>query len=100
MNRAIKEEDLTQVVAIYTTQYGTLFTSEVDGYKETDPDYVRVTEPMKVTFTPLDDEIVLKGRIDAIDNQIEETRAELTRKISDLTDQKQRLLAITHEVQA
>ena len=97
MNRAIKDEDLTQSVAIYALKYGTLVISEVDDYSEMNADKVRLTERLEVTFTPLEDEEVLAAQVQFIDNEIEKTRAELTRKIEDLKDQKQRLLAITHE---
>jgi len=97
MNRAIKDEDLTQSVAIYATKYGGLTVNEADGWMEKSGDYVRLTEPVEITFVALPDETVLACRVRAIDGQIQKTRAELTRKIDDLKDQKQRLLAITHE---
>ena len=97
MNRAIKEEDLTMTVCLYVTKYNSATISKSEGWMSEESDYVCVSEPLEVTFTPLDDEVVLKARVDCIDNQIEKTRAELTRKVTDLQDQKQRLLAITHE---
>jgi hypothetical protein len=96
MNRAIKDEDLTKTVALYSGKYHTAI-FEVEGWIEEHKEYVRVTEPVEVTFTPLPDEVVLEGRVKAIDNEITKTRAELTQRINDLTDQKNRLLAITHE---
>jgi len=97
MNRAIKDEDLTQSIALYVSKYNNISVSSVDCWIEADADYVRATEPLTVTFTALPDETVLAGRVASIDAQIETTRAELTRKIEDLKDQKQRLMAITHE---
>ena len=99
MNRAITDEDLTVTVALYLSKYGTHTVNKFDCWIDEDSDYVRVSEPMEITLTPLDDETVLKARVDSIDNQIETVRAELTRKVNDLTDQKQRLLAITHETE-
>ena len=50
-----------------------------------------------VVFTALPDEVVLKARVAAIDAEITRTRAQLTAKVNDLTDQRNRLLAITHQ---
>lgn len=99
MNRAIDEKDLTQEVALYTNQHGSIsiWEWEPDGFWERSLDYVCVSEPVTVTFKPLPDDDVLKGRVAGIDAEIEKTRAEMNRKINDLTDQKNRLLAITHE---
>ncbi len=97
MNRAIKEEDLTMSVCLYISKYGNATVEKAEGWMQDDKDYVQLTEPTEITFTPLPDEDVLKSRVDSLDNQIEVTRAELTRKVNDLLDQKQRLLAITHE---
>lgn len=97
MNRSVKEKDLTRIVAIYAMKHGTLLTSDFEEWKEKSVDYVRLTEPFEVKFVALSDEIVLSTRVDQIDKQIEQTRAQSTLKINDLMDQKQRLLAIAHD---
>jgi len=92
MSRTLKNEELTQAVAIYLGKYGiTIHT--VETWIEKSNEYIRATEPLEVTFTPLPDEVIVKS----IDAEIKKTRAELTRKVNDLEDQKQRLLAITHQ---
>ena len=97
MNRAIKDEDLTQTVALYSDRWGGVQAYGMVDWIEESTDYVRVSEPLEITFTALPDKDVLKDRVDAIDKQIETVRAELTRKVNDLTDQRHRLLAITHD---
>lgn len=100
MNRAIEEDDLTQSIALYISKHGYTIANQVDDWIERSADYVRISEPVTVKFDPLADEEVLQGRVRSIDAQIEETRAELTRRIAELTDQKNRLLAITHQSEA
>jgi len=97
MNRAVKDEDLSQSLALYSTKYGSLTVWDISSWIEGHEDYVRVSEPLHVEFTALPDDVILRGRVKCIDKEIEKTRAELTRRIEDLTDQKNRLLAITHE---
>lgn len=100
MNRATKEKDLTRNIAVYASKHGSLSVNDIRNWIEEGSDYVRVSEPMEVVFTALSDEVVLGARVQQIDGEIEKTRAELTRRINDLTDQRQRLLAITHEEQS
>lgn len=98
MNRTIKEKSLTRKVALYESKYGLLTVNDFEDWiEEESADYVRVFEPIKVTFVSLADEEVLNNQIKSIDAKIEHTRAELTRRINELTDQKNRLLAITHQ---
>ena len=97
MNRAIKDEDLTQSVALYLSKYGSTTVWTVSNYMEEHENYIRVSDPLHVEFTALPDDAILRGRVKSIDKEIEKTRAELTRRIEDLTDQKNRLLAITHQ---
>ena len=98
MNRAITEEDLTHTIAIYVNKYGGASTNDVCDWIEEDADYIRASEPLEITFTALPDEVVLEGRVKSIDAEIQKVRAEFTVRIDDLKDQKNRLLAITHEV--
>ena len=96
MSRTLKDEDVTQTIAVYISKYSCGSVNKVEDWIEESSDYVRATETLEVTFTPLSDEIIVKGRVKSIDAEIEKTRAELNLKINDLKDQKQRLLAITH----
>ena len=97
MNRAIKDEDLTHRVALYRSKYNYITVSDMSTWIEENEDYVRVSEPIDVRFVALPDDVILKSRVNALDKEIAKTRAELNRRIEDLTDQKNRLLAITHQ---
>jgi len=88
----------TMTVAIYSSKYNATSVNEVVEWIEEHKDYIRISEPQTVTFTPLDHEVVLKLRLDALDREIESVRATAQATVDDLEDQKQRLLAITHEV--
>ncbi len=97
MNRAIEEKDLHRIVALYASKNGYLAVQHISGWMDNDDDYVRVSEPLEVTFTALSDDVVLASRVDAIDKEIEITRAQFTKTLDDLKDQRQKLLAITHD---
>ena len=97
MNREIKDEDLAVSIALYRSKYGYFSASEVSDWIEENEDYIRVTEPIHVEFTALPDDAILRARVASIDNTIEKVRAEYTVRINDLTDQRNRLLAITHQ---
>ena len=86
MNRAIKPEDLTQTVALYAPPHGTIIVSQMLDYVEDDPGWIRLTEPLEITFIALSD--------DDIPSQNEMERASIQGKIDKL---ERRLLAITHD---
>ena len=98
MNRMISERDLKQTVALYADERGHISIIQSGGWADRCESYVQISEPSDIKFKPLEDEEVLRKRVDAIDRQITKVRAELTAKVADLTDQKNRLLAITHNV--
>ncbi len=97
MSRTLKDEDLTKELALYKSAYGTTFVFRVSESMDESVDYAQVSEVIDVTFTPLSDEVIVTARVKSIDAEIDKTRAEMNLKINDLKDQKQRLLAITHE---
>ena len=86
-------------VAQYVDKYGNEMVSdyEPDSWIENNKDYVRISEPVGVVFIPLSHETVLKLRLEALDQEIKSVRATAAATISNLEDQKQRLMAITHE---
>lgn len=97
MNRAVEEKDLKIPIALYINRHGRLLVNQVMDWIEGHADYVRVTEIIDIEFTDLDDELVLTKRVKSIDKQISDVRAQLTAEIAALTDEKNRLLAITHD---
>lgn len=93
----IKSENLKKTIVLVQYRWGGTCTWDADAINEDDPDYVVVSQAMPVTFQPLDADVILESRVKRIDKKIEETRAELTRQIASLTDEKNRLLCITQE---
>lgn len=96
MSYDIPEDKLTMKICLYQTEYGCYVQSK-EGFAKKRPEYVCVSEPVTVTFTPLGADVILQERVRALDAEIERVRAESQAKISGLKDQKQRLLAITQE---
>ena len=97
MNRALKEEDLTREVALYQDKWGFVSVTGNIDYIAKKSEYAILSEPVTVTFKPLPDEEVLASRVAMLDAEIKKVRAKLTVKVNDLEEQKQRLLAITHD---
>jgi len=87
----------TKTVAVYQTEYNNETLNEVVDWIERSERYIRITEPQEVMFIPLDHGVVLKARLDALDREIRSVRAIAQAKVDDLKDQRQRLLAITHD---
>ena len=85
-------------IALYSS-YGSNYTrpQEADEFYEENSSYVRTTEIVEVEFTELDHATVVLAQVARVDHEIEDTRADLTRKIQDLEDERSKLLAITHE---
>lgn len=82
-------------VYLYQTKYSDATVSHFEF--NDDDDYVLLAKPASVTFEMLDRELVLKARVDALNRQIQEVRANAQAKVDDLEDQKQRLMAITSD---
>ena len=89
-----KSKEIT--VAIYTVK-STELIRKVDPWLENNANYVRITEPVTVTFESRKHDDVLCDRIACLDEEIKDVRAEAQAKVNDLEDQKQRLMALTHE---
>ena len=94
MDNSVPKKEFTRELALFQTKYGGIVEWRADWEDE---DYVRVSEPVTVIFKPLDHDIILRSRVDALSREIAKVRAEAQAKVSDLEDQRQRLLAITHE---
>lgn len=90
-------EKMTQTIVLAESEYGTVNVWLDEDYIRNDSDYVVISEPVTITFKSLDHDEILQSRIKILDREIEQVRAEAHKKVARLTDQKQRLLAITHE---
>jgi len=85
-------------IALYSS-YGSSYThpQEAEGYYEDDPNYVRTSEIVEVEFTELEHATVVLAQVARVDHQIEDVRADLTRRVQDLEEERSKLLAITSE---
>ncbi len=90
------KDKITRTVALYSSKYLENRVHQVSGWIIKDEDYIQTSEPREIEFTPLPDEVILKGRVASIDAEIEKTRAEMSLKINNRVDQKQRFLCITN----
>lgn len=64
------------------------------------PEYVRVSEWAEVDFKPLADEVVVQAQLKALDTVESELRMKFQDKLSQIDGERQKLLAIGHEVSA
>ena len=80
-------------LAIYQTDYSQI-PLEVSDYVEESEKYLRISEIVEVEIPLFSEADQVAAKIKIIDNQIEEARAMLTARIEELTEQRQRLLAI------
>jgi hypothetical protein len=81
-------EARTLKLALFESKYGTVFPST----GETDNEYTRVSEHIEVTFMPLPQDELIRGKLNMIDNEINEKFAQ----IETLKQRKQELLALEH----
>jgi hypothetical protein len=58
---------------------------------------VRISEPVEVTFRPIDDKAIVRNAVEAIDEEERKLYAELNRKLADLKERKNQLLALTYQ---
>jgi len=83
-------------IAIYQSKYSQIL-SEADDWTEAHNDYIRISEIVEVEIPMLSDSEQVEAKVKFIDDQIQDVRAELTARIEELTEQRQRLLAITYQ---
>lgn len=67
----MKPEELTRTIALFQTPYSFVTVSDADTCVE---GYVRISEPVTVTFTPRPHEAVMAAAVAAIDAQIVEAQ--------------------------
>jgi len=86
-----------QIALCQHIQHGWLTVWELrDGIKAP-ADYVRLSEPITVTFQKIGTEEGIQEALTAIDEMERTARNELNRKLSDFADRRASLLALTHQ---
>lgn len=98
-----KENPLDQPypLALYRSmKYGSAITLQFFGEKDTHyhgGDMVRISEPVEVRFSALQNEEVIRNAIAACDTAEREARLDLEKRLAEIREQKNQLLALTHQ---
>ena len=93
----IKEKDTTQEFALYTTKYGSFLIISKGSCLENDPDYVRVSEYVTHTFSLRKKADIILNAVANVDQSIAVELFNMEKRLQDLRNYKQTLLAITYE---
>lgn len=59
--------------------------------------YVRVSDPLEVGFTPVDDDSMVRNAVSSLDEQERALLDELNRKLADIKERRNQLLALTYQ---
>ncbi len=59
--------------------------------------YVRITELAEVTLSPIDNDAIVRNAVVSLDEQERQLRAELNKKIAEIQDRRNQLLALTYQ---
>ncbi len=103
-------------VALYSvTEGGSLLVLEV-SYKKYDENFqplpeddrrecgisgfIRVSEPVKVTFTAIDNDMMVRNAVQSLNEEERKLIDELNTKLAQIRERKSQLLALTHQVDA
>ena len=89
---------MKMTLALYMTPYGTISALNL-SLKEAEifNDYSQITEFVEVGFPDLPDETILARKIEIIDTLIDNERERSIKEMQKLQQQKQELLALTHQ---
>jgi len=87
----------TMNVAIYAGRHGNEMIYETGTWMDEHEEYVRLTESREITFQELPRGDVLRARVRVLDRIIADVKAEAQKEVEGLQEERQRLLAITHQ---
>ena len=62
--------------------------------------YVRITEPVEVTFRGVDNNSIVRNAVASLDEEERKLRSELHKKLTAIQDRKNQLLALTHQTES
>lgn len=93
-------DDYTAVWEVHFHKFDEHYTPLPEGERREQPmtGWVRVSEPVEVGFSGLENDIVVRNAVASLDEQERELRAELGKKIAEIQERRNQLLALTHEV--
>lgn len=91
--------EFTKTVSLYAWTVGlTEYVSVYEGGRDTlesDRATVRISEPVTITFKPRERGEVVASQVAGIDAEIAEARDRFARKLAELQDRRNNLLALT-----
>ena len=89
-------------VAVWEVRY-----SDVDEHYERLPNgevreqsvngWVRISAPIEVNFTSVDNDTIIRNAVLSLDQEERKVREELNRKITEIQERKQQLLALAYQ---
>lgn len=88
------------VLGVYYVDYDEHYQPLPKGQRREQPKdgYVRVSEPMKVSFTAIDTDTLVRNAVESLNEQERKTIDELNQKLAEIREKRSQLLALTHEV--
>lgn len=94
---------MKKTLALYKTEYcdyiALTAVLDINGaIVERKAEYARLTEYIEVEFTELPQDIFVNNQVVAIDKIIEEIKSDAMKKVGDLQQKRQELLALTHDI--
>lgn len=98
MDADIKREFETprQIILCQEIKYGYFCTMQWrEGWSM--EDYVQLSEPVPITFTPLTDDTVIQNAVAAYEAQEKAVLADCNRQVMEIREKKARLLSLTHQ---
>lgn len=60
-------------------------------------EYVRISEPLTITFAPIADDSVIQNAIEMLNGMEQKARLELAQKLHHIDGQRAQFLALTHQ---
>jgi hypothetical protein len=60
--------------------------------------YVRVSEPIDVTWTGIDDDSMIQNAVTSLDEEILKIRNETAKRIDEIEQRRSQFLALVHQV--
>lgn len=93
MNRL--EIEKPRVVCLMSSEYGGIMVWDGDADTRCDGSYVRISEPVEITFIARDRGAIVAAQVAAVDEQINAERDKFADVIAGLQERRQTLLALT-----
>jgi len=88
-------EPITKTLALYReTKYDFTVVADLAGYQEIHPDYVRISEPLEVTFAARNEAVVQERMIEQLIHELSEVNQSYEKKVNDLNQRIDELRAL------